>query len=152
MQTERKINIRVKGANGEREVVKLFVEVMKGVEDELKGKSDFNLNLSEQVKRNSTQSDRGGYDIVGIPLLAVEVKFQESLNLNGAWQQCVKQAKKGEMPVLFYRKSRSEWKVRTYTALCGNEGCAMVWTIADMPAKDFLTYYAMLYRAYLLSG
>lgn len=108
---------RNKGARGEREVKDLHNEFF----------SQHPHLSHHQAKRNSsTQSDGGGYDLIGIPNIALEVKFQEALtpsNINAWWQQTLEQvgplhanaglSSPARLPVLFYRKSRVPWRVRT---------------------------------------
>src|SRR4051794_29328080 len=99
---------RDKGQRGEREVKDAFIDLMGAIEAELSHVVGINARrCSLDVKRNQNQSDGGGYDISGIPLLAVEVKRCETLALNEWWQQCARQARGTQLqPVLFYRASR----------------------------------------------
>lgn len=66
------------------------------------------------LERNQMQSRMGGYDLVGIPWLALEVKRQENLNLADWWRQTLKQAdlEAGQIPFLLWRQNRSPWKAR----------------------------------------
>lgn len=139
---------RDKGKRGEREVADLFIDTMRKVEDALWLPDD--KRHSEAVKRNTLQSDRGGFDLVGIPLLACEIKRCETLALNTWWQQTVEQAAKigGGMPVLFYRQSRQPWRVRTHVSLCYPGYPAAQWVLADMLATDFMAWYGELYKGY----
>lgn len=95
---------RNKGQRGEREVVKLIQPVVNQV---------YGMRGLEPpaIERNLMQSRSGGYDIVGLEWLALEVKFQESLSVDQWWQQTIQQAKIGQVPVLIYRKSHIKWKV-----------------------------------------
>jgi hypothetical protein len=70
---------------------------------------------------------------VGIPGLAVEVKFQEQLAPHQWWQQAEAQAATlpGTEPVLFYRRSRMVWRVRVRAPL---EGVPCVVEFADLNA------------------
>jgi len=134
-----------KGKRGEREVKDNFVATMEGVEA-LKSKT----GVSSFVKRNTTQSDRGGDDIVGIPLISVEVKRHETLALNTWWKQAVDQANKLRLqPVLVYRQSRKPWRVQTYAVLCQPGRSSTQWNRVDIELSDFLTWYAQLYAEWL---
>jgi hypothetical protein len=104
-----------KGKRGEREVVKLLQAVVDKVHNEKSSGLD-----CPRLQRNTLQSDKGGFDIVGLDWLAVEVKYHETLAVKQWWQQTVKQAKPGQQPVLFYRKSRSPWHVVTLVQLPGS--------------------------------
>ena len=134
---------RNKGKRGEREIADRFIEIMQKVEKELWVKG-----YSEDVKRNTLQSDRGGFDLVGIPGLAIEIKRCETLNLGSWWKQCQAQAKHALMPVLFYRQNRQLWKVRTFTLICLNN--ANHWIVSDFLADDFFIFYEQYYSKLLI--
>ena len=101
-----KINVRTKGQTGEREVIKLLQPIIDRVYDDAR-------QYAPQLQRNTLQSDKGGFDIVGIESqpLRFEVKRCETLNLSAWWQQTLKQAGNRE-PVLIYQQSRKPWRVR----------------------------------------
>ena len=95
---------RDKGKRGEREVVNLLQPVV--------NKVYLSVGLEPVVlERNLMQSHRGGHDIVGLDWLALEVKYQENIQVNQWWKQTVEQAGQDKVPVLLYRKSRVAWKV-----------------------------------------
>ena len=97
---------RNKGQRGEREVVKLLQPVVNKVY------KNFDLEPPE-MKRNLMQSREGGYDLVGLDWLALEVKFQENEQINSWWQQTLRQTSASQIPVLFYRRARQPWRVKT---------------------------------------
>lgn len=80
---------RNKGQRGEREVVKLLQPIINRV---------YGSRAVEppQLERNLMQSHKGGFDIVGLEWMALEVKYQESANLNGWWKQTLDQARVDE--------------------------------------------------------
>ena len=84
---------RQKGQRGEREVCKILSDKLGG-----------------EFKRNLMQTAEGGYDVLGLKGWAIEVKFQEKLSIEKWWKQTVEQAN-GKKPVLFFRKSRENWRV-----------------------------------------
>lgn len=87
-------NIRVKGADGEREALRWFQD-------------NFDLPV---LKRNLEQVRGGGADCLCIPHIALEVKRQENLELPTWWRQTVKQALvSSRIPVLMYRQNRKQW-------------------------------------------
>ena len=151
-------NSRAKGQTGERQVAKYFVAAMAKVEDDLL--ADLPLRqqekvvcYSEEVKRNTLQSDRGGYDLVGCPLIAPEIKFCDTLLLDTWWVQTKRQAKHGLMPILIYRKTRARsWRCRTYLSLQFPEYQLGRWTVADIEFQEFLAFYQSMYRAYLVTS
>ena len=85
---------RQKGQRGEREICHLLGDKLGG-----------------EYKRNLSQTQDGGYDVLGLEGFAVEVKFQETLSIERWWKQTVEQAGKDRVPVLFFRKSRTPWRV-----------------------------------------
>ena len=87
---------RQKGQDGEREVIKLLKEC---------------CGESAEMKRNLAQTREGGYDIVGFDWLAIEVKRQETLDVEAWWKQTLRQAGAEKIPVLIYRQNRKGWNV-----------------------------------------
>ena len=84
---------RQKGQRGEREVCQILAE-----------------HLGGEFKRNLMQTQEGGFDVLGLDEYAIEVKFQEKLQIEKWWEQTVEQAE-DRIPVLFFRRSREEWRV-----------------------------------------
>jgi Holliday junction resolvase-like predicted endonuclease len=85
---------RNKGKVGEREVCKILGE-----------------QLGISLDRNLEQTRDGGCDII-LDHWAIEVKRQEKYQVDAWWLQAVNQAKEqGKHPVLFFRKSREDWRV-----------------------------------------
>jgi len=121
---------RTKGANGERELYKLLNAVL----DEELGCHD------NYLRRNSDQSRAGGYDLVGCPWLAIEVKRQEQLNINAWWQQTVRQAKPGQVPILLYRQNRKPWRAVMQAGLHVGGGSLIV-ARAEVSWEDFLVWF-----------
>jgi hypothetical protein len=85
---------RAKGANGERELLKLIGD-----------------RLDLDLSRNLSQTRNGGADCLDLPGVALEVKRQETLNISAWWQQTLRQTPNGKIPVLAYRQSRQPWRV-----------------------------------------
>jgi hypothetical protein len=103
---------RNKGKRGEREVVSLLQSSLDAV-----------VPYQYLLKRNTTQSDGGGMDIIGEQIHAtapfpfsIEVKFVENMSqstIDRYWQQTIEQTNPHQIPVLFYRSSRTKWRVVT---------------------------------------
>ncbi|MCH9664677.1 MAG: hypothetical protein K0U41_02385 [Gammaproteobacteria bacterium] len=126
-----------KGKRGEREIV----NVLKPILEEVVAKfQDEGYECGDmKLFRNQNQSFEGGYDIGGLDWLAIEVKFQEQLNVNGWWKQTKAQTGPGQEPVLFYRRSRMKWKVMTeLRILCGK---VVVRSPVEMQLEDYLVYF-----------
>jgi hypothetical protein len=135
-----------KGKRGEREIKDMFIDLMDEVEKDVWAKRKY----SEDVKRNTLQSDRGGCDIVGIPLLAIEVKRQEILSINTWFKQAKDQAAKlNLMPVLMFKQNRKQWRVVTYAGLSYPGYKAATWATAEVGLTDFLSWYKAVYREFL---
>lgn len=121
---------RNKGKRGEREVIGLMqltifeVYQAHGLE-------------CPRLQRNTLQSDQGGFDIVGIDWLAVEVKYQEKPQLGKWWAQTLRQAQ-GKEPVLFFRSNRQDWRVMMH-ALLGGPGCGVTVPVVTT-LEDFLRW------------
>jgi len=101
------INIRNKGANGEREIADaLNVQVYLAYQE-----MGILMPSTTVVQRNQNQSAVGGQDLVGTYGFAIEVKRQEQLSINTWWKQCVTSARNlNEVPVLLFRQNKSPWR------------------------------------------
>lgn len=88
---------RTKGQGGERELCKLLSQLLK---------------LEKPLERNVDQTRIGGADIVDLKPFAIEVKRQQTLQINTWLAQAVSQAtKRNPIPVLVYRKNGGKWTV-----------------------------------------
>jgi hypothetical protein len=102
------VNIRTKGAGGEREIA----DILNGAIYLTYKERGLPYPSSPIVQRNQNQSAVGGQDLVGTFGYAIEIKRQETLNINTWWKQCVASADTlGEEPVLIFRQSREKWRV-----------------------------------------
>lgn len=135
---------RNKGKRGEREVVNLLQPVINEVWSHFPQAGEPPL-----LQRNTLQSDRGGFDIVGLDWMAIEVKFQEQLNVKAWWEQCVRQAGISKVPVLFYRKSRMEWKVRLRVNLNIKRKWQVQYCTVEMELQEFLEFFATQIESYI---
>lgn len=138
------INSRDKGGRGEREIIALLQPIVDRVY-QAAGKQP------PKLQRNSMQvNGLGGCDVVGLDWLAIEVKRCETLLLDQWWQQCISQAQRGAMPVLCYRQSHCDWRVRLYAGLpycCSlrlGDAQHHVWTPADISWRAFTEYFEQL--------
>ena len=123
---------RNKGKRGEREVVKLSQPIVDNAYT--------SAGLEPPIlERNLMQSHRGGYDIVGLEFLALEVKFQEQITINAWWRQTTEQAGQNRVPVLIYRKSRVAWRVVMYGTLAA--GVDKLRVPVDISLEDFLVWF-----------
>lgn len=123
-----------KGKRAEREVVKLLQPVVSEVCTALKREIIL-------LERNLMQSHRGGYDIVGLDWMALEVKHHEQLAPEQWWKQALRQAKAFQEPVLFYRKNNVKFRVRMKGSLW--HGVIEHECPVDISVDDFLNYFKL---------
>jgi len=104
----RRINIRQKGANGERELA----NELNAIVVQLLTKHGIPVPDKPVIQRNQNQTAVGGNDLSNCFGIGIEVKRQEQLSVNKWWEQCVKScAKNQEFPVLIYRQNKQAWRV-----------------------------------------
>lgn len=89
-----KINSKVKGAVGERELA-----------------AELNRILNVSTRRGQQFSGLEGEDVVGFPGVHIECKRVEKLNIENALAQSIKDAKPDQVPAVFHRKNRKPWLV-----------------------------------------
>lgn len=133
-----------KGKRAERSVKDAFIECMEAVEASYPAIAAHSI----LVKRNTTQSDRGGADLVGIPGLAIEVKHHAKPALETWWKQCTRQARGKELPVLIWKTDHKPWRVRTWGALYV-PGSVSHCLVIDCSLEGFLEFYAAFYAKIL---
>ncbi len=88
------INSRQKGAAGERELSRKLKE------------------YGYEARRGQQYcGSNGDADVVGLPGVHIECKRVEKLNIDAALQQAIHDASDQEIPAVFHRKNRTDWKV-----------------------------------------
>ena len=87
------MNSKDKGARGERELASKLREY--GID----------------ARRGQQYSGIEGEDVVGLTGVHIEVKRKERLNIDDAMDQACRDARPGEIPAVFHRKNRTQWKV-----------------------------------------
>lgn len=140
------VNVRSKGATGERDAIRV-VQTWADEVCELAGLPPVVL------ARNLEQSRSGGCDVVGIDWLALEVKRHENLAIPGWWRQAVRQAGPGQVPVLMYRQNRTPWKFRV--ALAAAHPGVYGWTTpltVDMALDEMAAWFKAEFWARLHAG
>lgn len=107
-------NPRTKGADGERQVIKMLVPIVKEVMTELDYPADEIIAADQCIQRNQNQSAVGGNDLTGTFGISIEVKRQEQLSINTWWKQCCEAASRNnELPLLIWKQNRKPWRIRT---------------------------------------
>lgn len=123
---------RNKGLRAEREVLNLLQAVVN---------EEFEHAQVEPpiLSRNLVQTREGGYDIVGLDWLALEVKHQETFHVADWWRQTCRQAAEGQEPVLFYRRNKVRWRVMLMGFIAA--GSKAVATPVDITLDSFVAYF-----------
>lgn len=129
------VNVRTKGQNGEREAIRLFELWASPVTTA--------LALSElKLSRNLDQTRIGGYDVLGLDWMALEVKRQEKLSIPMWWRQCCSQADASQVPVLAYRQNRGPWRFRLRPPGLAHCGQIATYKIAlDLDVDNMRTWF-----------
>lgn len=146
-----------KGKQGEREVAMLLRAILKkacldnGYEEEAAERK------ANGVRRNSLQSANGGFDLVGVPGMAVEVKRQETLKVEEWWRQCVEQCKEENeregtnlIPVLLFRQNGKQWRCLTWVWLPVDKKVVKV--RGEIGMEEFKGWAYWLFRALVGQG
>jgi hypothetical protein len=150
------INIRQKGAEGEREVIRMLTPIVKEVMVGMAFPPDKIEAAEKMIQRNQNQSAVGGCDLNNVFDMAIEVKRQEQLAVGSWWEQCVKSAaRNNELPVLIYRQNRKPWKIRTFAFLHvpgkdGGWGSHQI--VAEFDEKTFKAWFREWVTNKLLNG
>lgn len=135
-----KINSRSKGLRGELNAIRVIQPVINIVYKEF-GKEP------PLLQRNLMQSNKGGFDIVGLDWLALEIKYQEAENLPAWWEQCKVQAHSGKEPILMFRKNHAKWKIKMFG--CIPVGGSLIRTPVVIELEAFLLYVQLRLREIL---
>lgn len=93
-----------KGARGER----LAIDLLQPIVDRVLGEK------SVILARNSMQSRFGGYDVIGLDWMALEIKNCETLNIPTWWNQVIKSCKADQEPILMYKSNRVKFRIMMY--------------------------------------
>lgn len=127
------VHVVNKGKAGEREAIKFLQPTIDQVYAQLG-------QQAPELFRNQNQSALGGYDIDGLPWLALEIKRQEQLNLNKWWEQVNKACGEGQTPIVMFRQNRKQWRFLMDVWLhTGGTGHMKV--RAEVTKEDFLKWF-----------
>lgn len=152
------INIRQKGAEGERQVAKILNSIIQSVMEQLEYPEEEIEAAKTAVQRNQNQSAVGGNDLSNTFGMSIEVKRQEQLAVNTWWKQTLEAANRNnELPVLIYRQNRKPWRIRTFAYLhvpseAVSGGWANTQAVVEFDEKQFKSWFAMWVRGSLLGG
>lgn len=94
-----------------------------------------------KLQRNLKQVQEGGFDLDGLPWIAIEVKHCKTPALPAWWRQCVQQATQGRLPVLIYKIHGAKWRVRMIGELPVAPDVPAVEALVDIEIDDFLEWF-----------
>lgn len=137
---------RDKGKRAEREVIALLQPVVTEMFERYE-------QDAPKLQRNTLQSDGGGFDIVGLRWMALEVKHQESIQVAKWWCQSLQQAQRAGPnvePVLFYRKNNVKFRVVINPGVLVYRTNNVLSIPVDISVDDFLTYFSLRLESELL--
>lgn len=134
-----------KGKRAEREVANMLNPIL--------------VRLVEQVgcdpvklKRNLAQTQQGGFDLEGLPWIAIEIKHHKQVSLNSWWEQTLRQAGHQPLlvepvykivprePVLIWKQHGGKWHVRMFGRLEIEPGRRLK-TVVDISIEAFLIWF-----------
>lgn len=131
-----------KGAAAEREAARTLWAILEPVYSGL-GRE------VPDIQRNLMQTREGGYDLVGLDWIALEVKRQERANVEAWWRQAVQQTGPGQIPVLMWRQNHQPWRYRVQVHVA--TGRSWMWTHVDMEGDVFYGWLQKSVRERLIS-
>lgn len=145
------INVRTKGAEGEREVAKILNDI---VNLQRKNLGFPQLNVEDYYfQRNQNQSAVGGDDLTSPMPLSFEVKRQEQLSVNTWWKQCVVSSERtGNIPILIYRQNRKPWRIRMIADVplnVGSYSAHVQGVVVEMDLESFKQWFTHYTRKWL---
>jgi hypothetical protein len=143
------VNIRQKGAGGEREIADDLNYIIYTTMQELGCENP----TMRSVQRNQNQSAVGGSDLTGTLGLAIEIKRQEALSINTWWQQCTAAAQQnGGVPVLLFRQNGKKWRCVMIVDLPLPQTHALIPARAEIDYDTFKHWFKEHVRRYLNAG
>lgn len=150
------INIRAKGAEGEREVIRMLTPIIVSVMKELDFPQEQIDAALKMVQRNQNQSAVGGNDLSNTFGLSIEVKRQEQLAINTWWKQCEDAAaRNNELPVLIFRQNNKPWRFITlgFLHVPAERGAwSSLRARVEFNEETFKKWFAEWVRGQLLNG
>lgn len=148
---KKRINIRQKGANGERQLATQLNDIVNA----LLLKHGIPLPDKPIIQRNQNQTAVGGNDLSNVFGLGIEVKRQENLNIEAWWRQCVQSSERNrDFPVLVYRQNKSAWRVVMFVwvqlpAGAGDSACQIR---GEIKWESFLSWFRLWVDKKLSNG
>lgn len=143
------INIKTKGANGEREVA----EELNLIIHTVYAKLEMPMLTVPMIQRNQNQSAVGGNDLTNVLGLSIEIKRHETLSIGAWWKQCCKSAERNdEIPVLIFRQNYKAWRVILNTQLTVPDSSKHVIVRSEIDWDTFKYWFYLHVENWILSG
>lgn len=103
------------------------------------------------LKRNLSQTQRGGFDLEGLDWIAIEIKHHKQVSLGSWWAQCCQQAgcetdghpivgRIHREPVLIWKQHGGKWNVRMLVRLEIEPGRRLR-VVGDISWQAFLWWF-----------
>lgn len=150
------IDVRQKGAEGERQVIKMLTPIIIQVMTEMEFPQEKIDAAMKMVQRNQNQSAVGGNDLSNTFGLSIEVKRQEQLAINTWWQQCETAAlRNNELPVLIFKQNNKPWRFITYGFLhvpADNASWTSLRARVEFNEDTFKSWFRAWVKGKLLNG
>jgi len=150
------IDVRAKGAEGERQVIKMLTPIIIQVMTEMEFPQEKIDAAMKMVQRNQNQSAVGGNDLSNTFGMSIEVKRQEQLAINTWWTQCETAANRNnELPVLIFKQNNKPWRFITYGFLHApseNGGWTSVRARVEFNEDTFKSWFRAWVKGKLLNG
>lgn len=104
-----------------------------------------------KLKRNLAQTQQGGFDLEGLPWIAIEIKHHKQVSLGSWWQQTLRQSGRDmagapvvgmtvREPVLIWKQHGGKWNVRMFGRLEIEPGRRLR-TAVDISWDAFLVWF-----------
>lgn len=104
-----------------------------------------------KLKRNLAQTQQGGFDLEGLPWIAIEIKHHKAVSLGSWWAQCCQQAgcdtggapivgRTYREPVLIWKQHGGKWNVRMLGRLEIEKGRRLR-VVVDVSWDAFLVWF-----------
>lgn len=143
-------NIRTKGQTGERDVQKIFNDIV----EEVYAENGWDKLESRDLpfQRNQNQSAVGGSDLSNPFNVEIEVKRQEALSVGSWWKQCVDSAARTNgIPILIFKQNRKKWRVMLFVDIkIAPPGRALANGLNGVAAEISLEDLKIWWKAYFI--
>lgn len=104
-----------------------------------------------KLARNLKQTQVGGFDLDGLDWIAIEIKHHKTVAINSWWEQTLRQATNGRIPVLIWKQNGQKWRVRMNGQVALLEGQSVRATV-DISLDCFLSWFELMLMHQIRKG